>query len=432
MSLSFDQMKKERALIFALQTAEQSDEQVEAGLAELRRLAETAGLEVGPSVVQKRAKADPAYFLGRGKLLEVAELARLNDCDLLLADAELSGSVQRRIAETCELKTLDRTLLILDIFAQHAVTAEGQLQVRLAQLQDRLTRLHAHPGALSRLGGGIGTRGPGESQLETDRRHLRRQIHQLKQDLRQLARQAEQQRRRRLSLGLQTVAVLGYTNAGKSTLMNALCESDLLVCDQLFATLDARARRLQGNGSAVLLVDTVGFIRKLPSHLVAAFRSTLDEIRAADLLLAVVDAADPDWSEHLALIQSTLAEMDLASRPVLLVFNQIDRIGDTTIEARQTLAAKQCGWPCLRLSAFDAKAVEELRQKIRQMLADMLLPIKVEMSYRCYQQLGAVWARSFCEDEQFHAERVQLRYKVHPADWALICRTLASEGVEVE
>jgi len=257
-----------------LTSEEGTKESAEYSLRELSELTEAAGLEVVGESLQARSKFDPTYAAGQGKLNELAELADALEADTLVLDLNLSGSQMRNISELTGLKILDRTLIILDIFALRATTMEGRLQVEIAQLNDRATRLVGAGLALSRLGGGIGTRGPGETQLETDRRHIQRRIKTLKKNLKELHKRRKLTRENRERNQLITGAIVGYTNAGKSTLMNALCESDLHTMDQVFATLDPTARRIKDSDIPILLIDTVGFIRKLPHQLVEAFQST--------------------------------------------------------------------------------------------------------------------------------------------------------------
>jgi GTP-binding protein HflX len=279
----------QRALLCAVDTGEFD---AEVSLDELAELAATAGAQVVGRAVQKRAEYDAATLIGRGKLEEIAALCAQDAADLLLFDHELTASQLRNIEQVVQVPVVDRTMLILDIFAQRAHTAEGRLQVELAQLRYRLPRLAGLGGSLSRLGGGIGTRGPGETKLETDRRHIRGRIASLERQLDDLTRRREQQRARRKKEEVTTVAILGYTNVGKSTLLNTLTDAGVLAQDMLFATLDPTSRALLlPDGRQVLLIDTVGLVRRLPHHLVEAFKSTLEEAASADLILNVCDAA---------------------------------------------------------------------------------------------------------------------------------------------
>ena len=297
----------------------------EAGLQELALLAESAGAEVAASVLQERPRPDPATFVGSGKLAEIGRLAEESGAGLVLFDDPLSPAQQRNLERALERKVLDRSQLILDIFAQRARTREGRLQVELAQLEDLLPRLAGKGVELSRLGGGIGTRGPGETKLETDRRRIRTRIQVLRRELAHVGRVRRTQRRGRTRRGAPVVALVGYTNAGKSTLFNALTGASARADDRLFMTLDPLCRRLAVEGGAeLLLVDTVGFIRKLPHGLVAAFRATLEEVVEADLLLHVVDGAADDFEAQSEAVRRVLAEIGAQGVPQLLVFNKRD------------------------------------------------------------------------------------------------------------
>ncbi len=299
----------------------------ERSMAELAELAATAGAKVADSVLQRRFAPDPASFVGSGKIEEIRIACELRQADLIIFDDELSGSQIRNIEKMTGRKVIDRTMLILDIFASRAQSREGKLQVELAQQQYRLSRLVGMGQSLSRLGGGIGTRGPGESQLESDRRHINRRIRYLKQSLKEIAERRSRTRKQRQENEILTLAVVGYTNAGKSTLINRLCATDLLTADQVFATLDPAVRRLQlPDQSEVLLVDTVGFIRKLPHELVDAFQSTLEEVSVADAILQVIDASDPDAASQMAVVESLLVKLNAAGKPRFFVFNKMDNL----------------------------------------------------------------------------------------------------------
>jgi GTP-binding protein HflX len=294
-------------------------------LAELKLLAETAGAQVRGQVVQRRGPVRAATFLSKGKIEEIQELAEEERAGLLLLDDDLSPAQHRNLEKSLEMRVVDRSALILDIFARRARTREARLQVELAQLEyllPRLTRMWEH---LGRLGGGIGTRGPGETQLEVDRRRIRERIARLKRDLEGVVRERRVQRKGRKDCF--KVSLVGYTNAGKSTLFNALAHAKVYVENQLFATLDPTTRVIGSEGKVqVLLTDTVGFIRKLPAHLVASFRATLEEVTEADLLLHVVDATEPDPEAHIDAVNSVLEELGALQRPRLLVFNKTDAL----------------------------------------------------------------------------------------------------------
>lgn len=293
---------------------------------ELEELAHTAGAEVFAKLIQKRDKPDNATYLGGGKLWELKNICDNNDIDLLIFDGELTPSQQRNIEKFTDVRVIDRTMLILDIFALNARTSEGKLQVELAQLKYSLPRLGGKGTEMSRLGGGIGTRGPGESKLESDRRHIHRRINALEDQLKTLSKRRLLLRERRKKNAVTTVAIVGYTNAGKSTLLNALTNAGVLAENKLFATLDPTARALKlPDGRTVLLVDTVGFISRLPHDLVEAFKSTLEEVIYADLILNICDASDVEFEEHLKVTKRVVSELGAADKPMLTVYNKCDK-----------------------------------------------------------------------------------------------------------
>ena len=311
-----------RAILIGADTGEYD---AESSMDELSELAKTAGAEELARVLQKREAYEPATVIGEGKLAEVKELCGSLGAELLIFDCELTASQIRNVEDETDVRVIDRTMLILDIFAGRAVSREGKLQVELAQLKYRLPRLMGIGASLSRLGGGIGTRGPGETQLETDRRHIRRRIDKLSAELKELEERRGYARDRRKKDSVQVGAIVGYTNAGKSTLLNTLTDAGVLAEDKLFATLDPTSRALKlPDGREVLLVDTVGFVRRLPHHLVKAFRSTLEEAVEADLILNICDASSPEAEEHLAVTRELLAELGCADRPILPVLNKCD------------------------------------------------------------------------------------------------------------
>ena len=296
-------------------------------LEELAELARTAGAEVVGWTTQRLQHPNPATYIGKGKLEQVINESRMRGANVVIFDDELSPSQQRNLEKAIGLKVIDRTALILDIFATHARTKEGRLQVELAQMEYLLPRLTGQWSHLERLEGAIGTRGPGETQLETDRRLVRNRITKIRRDLEEVRRQRALYRRRRARNGIPVVALVGYTNAGKSTLMRALCGADVVAEDKLFATLDPLTRRLPlPSGETVLLTDTVGFIQKLPAQLVAAFRATLEELEDADLLLHVVDVAHRNAVEHVITVNETLESLGLGEKPTLLVLNKVDAL----------------------------------------------------------------------------------------------------------
>ena len=332
MTIQTTQEKKERAILAGLAalSMDEHERSTDISLEELAALVETAGGETVATLLQNRPTPDPRSFLGDGKVQELKALIEANDCDLAVFDNELSPSQMRVLGEELGVKVLDRSGLILDIFAQRAQTREGQLQVELAQykyLLPRLTGMWTHLVRQTASGGSspIGTRGPGETQLETDRRHIRRKIQKLEEELAAVRKVRSTQRRRREKNAMPVVALVGYTNAGKSTLLNQLTGSDIPANDRLFDTLDTTTRRLRVDESTeVLLSDTVGFIRKLPTHLIEAFKATLEELRYADVLLHVIDIANPEWEEQARVVDELIRQLGAEGTPCLRVFNKCD------------------------------------------------------------------------------------------------------------
>ena len=325
-----------KAILAALDTGEYD---VEASVDELSELAKTANAEVVARIIQKRPSADSATVLGEGKIEELAELAEALEAKLIIFDTELTASEIRNIEDIVNVRVIDRTMLILDIFAARAVSNEGKLQVELAQLRYRLPRLMGIGRSLSRLGGGIGTRGPGEKQLETDKRHIRRRIEKLEDDLKELTARRNFSRSRRKKDNVLTGAIVGYTNAGKSTLLNRLTDAGVLAENKLFATLDLTSRAIElPDGRSLTLIDTVGLIRRLPHHLVEAFRSTLEEAACADIIIHVSDISDPEAADKTRTTQEILAELGCGEIPVINVLNKSDLVeydipeDDTTVK----------------------------------------------------------------------------------------------------
>jgi GTP-binding protein HflX len=361
--------RPERAVLAGL-AGRRTPAQVEASLTELARLADTAGLEVLDRMTQRRGATRAATYLTRGKVEELEALCRARDADVVLFDDDLSPAQVRTLEKKLQVKVIDRSELILAIFARRARTRESRLQVELAQLEYSLPRLRHMWQHLSRTGGGIGTRGPGETQLEVDRRRARDRIARLKRALGEVERERETQRKGRRRLF--RAALVGYTNAGKSTLFNALTRSQVQTEDRLFATLDATTRRLSGGpganggGPSLLVTDTVGFIRKLPHHLVASFHSTLAETLEADLLLVVVDAADPEGEAQRAEVERVLDELGVVGRPRLLLFNKIDRVSDEV--ERLGLRVRHPG--CCLISARTGEGLEALRERLAREAAE--------------------------------------------------------------
>jgi GTPase len=374
---------------------------VEESLQELTLLAGTAGAEIVSTLTQKMKSPDPRTFIGKGKLAEVAEVARETGANLVVFDDELTPSQQANIEDALpEIKVLDRTALILDIFALHAVSREGKLQVGLAQMEYLLPRLRGMWRHLGQLAGGIGTRGPGESQLETDRRIARRRINDLKRELKEVAGERGLQRKARRRSGVYRIALVGYTNAGKSTTLNALTGAAALVADQLFATLDATTRVLDlPEGRRVTVTDTVGFIHKLPHSLVEAFKSTLDEVREADLLLHVVDASHAQARDQIAAVSDVLGEIGAADRPTLLVLNKADAL--TPEERRLWTAA----YPhAVLISAARGLGLDALRDAITAAAARQAITLTVLIPYDRGDLVALAHEQAFVVSEEHGGE----------------------------
>jgi GTP-binding protein HflX len=365
----------ERAFLIALDDPTDGRWPVARSLAELAALAETAGATVVGSASQRRARPDPVWYFGKGRAAELVDEKAATDFNLLVVDDELEPNQQRSLEKLLDCKVLDRSALIIDIFARHAKTREGSLQVELAALEyhlPRLTRLWTH---LSRTGGGIGTRGPGESQLETDRRLIRDKIKKVKADLADVRRHRATAARRRDLKEVASIALVGYTNAGKSTLLNALADADLYVADMLFATLDPTSRQVTlPSGREVVVTDTVGFINKLPHDLVDAFRATLEEVTRADLLLEVVDASDPGFVGQQAAVQAVLDELGAGSKPRITVFNKVDLLPDDG-------GAPPSSEHAAFVSALSGIGIEELKARIGDALRSQLIAVDTVVPY---------------------------------------------------
>ena len=374
-------LKPETALLVSVITPDISEQTAKDYLQELEFLVQTAGGEVQHILTQKLAKPEHATFVGTGKLEEIRQYAEAEDIDMVVFDDELSPSQLRNLERELKRKILDRSNLILDIFAKHAQTAQAKTQVELAQLQyllPRLTRMWTH---LERQRGGIGMRGPGESQIETDRRIILNKISLLKDRLKIIDKQNETQRKNRGELI--RVALVGYTNVGKSTILNLISKSDVLMENKLFATLDTTVRKVVIDNLPFLLSDTVGFIRKLPHHLVESFKSTLDEVREADVLIHVVDISHPNFEDHIAAVNETLKDIHALDKPIITVFNKIDaykppvEVDEEGEEIKVTLEDFRNSWmarnadPAIFLSATAKTNVEEFKQKLYEIISKM-------------------------------------------------------------
>ncbi len=375
----------ERAVLVGLRVgADENDT-----LQELARLAETAGATVGDVIVQHRPRPDPATCVGAGKVEEVRARAQACGADLVIFDHELSPAQQRNLERALEIKVLDRTALVLDIFAQRAHTREGRLQVELAQMTYLLPRLTGRGVLLSRLGGGIGTRGPGETKLEVDRRRIRTRITALRHEIAELSRHRRQQRQSRKDAALPVVALVGYTNAGKSTLLNTLTHSNVVTADKLFATLDPTTRRvILPSRRPIVLVDTVGFIQKLPHDLVAAFRATLEEVTEADLLVHVIDASHPRWTEQRAAVEQVLRDLGADGTLRVTALNKVDRLSPEAL--RDVMAEEPDGVP---ISALRGPGLLNLLRVISRTLPDPAERVRLIVPYSEVGVVAQVYAQ---------------------------------------
>lgn len=376
------QRRREVAVLVGLRTGRAPRWVAEDSLEELARLAESAGASPRHTILQERPAPDPRTLIGAGKVEELRTLCR-GGVDLVIVDEDLSGSQQRNLERELGCKVIDRAGLILDIFAQRAMTREGKLQVELAQLQYLLPRLTRRWTHLERLGGGIGTRGPGETQLESDRRRLRVRMARIRRDLRKVRRHRGVLRRPRQKVPIPTLALVGYTNAGKSSLLNALTHASVYVADKLFATLDPTLRKVQlPSGRPALLSDTVGLIRKLPPQLVQAFKATLEEVQEADALVHVIDASHPQAAEQRAVVERVLEELGVAGKPVLAVHNKIDLLP----EAAAAALTRQEG--PVAISALTGQGLPALRKALDALLDATGIASPVSRSEAVAQEPG--------------------------------------------
>ncbi len=381
-----------------------------ASLEELGALADTAGAEVLELFLQTREHPHPGTYFGSGKLEELKERVRELEADGVICDDELTPAQMRNISSILDTKVMDRTLLILDIFAKHAATREGCIQVELAQLRYRATRLTGRGASLSRLGGGIGTRGPGESKLETDRRRIHERISVLKAELADVVQHRMTTRAQRMKNAVPVVAVVGYTNAGKSTLLNALTGSDILAEDKLFATLDPTTRKLVLPGAQeVLLTDTVGFINKLPHDLIDAFKSTLEEAKYADILLHVVDASDPEMRTHMDTVYRTLHDLQVEDKPILTAFNKCDMLPEGALlydgHADDTV----------RISALHGDGLDRLQELLQSLLQKQKVWIDRVSSYAQAGEAARVRKYGQVLEESYEEDGIHIKAYVPKA-----------------
>ncbi|WP_058486800.1 GTPase HflX [Defluviitalea phaphyphila] len=363
----------EKVILIGVDTGE---ENVKESIDELEELASTAGAITLDKIIQNRGNIHPATYIGKGKIEEVKNRVEELKATGIICDDELSPAQMRNLEKIIGCKIMDRTMVILDIFANRAKSKEGKIQVELAQLRYRLSRLTGIGESLSRLGGGIGTRGPGEKKLETDRRHIRNRIGQLKDELKEIETHRELIRARRKKVGTPLIAIVGYTNAGKSTLLNSLSEANVLAEDKLFATLDTTTRSLTlPGGSEVLITDTVGFIRKLPHHLIKAFKSTLEETRYADILLHVVDATSSSIETHMKVVYETLESLNSLGKPIITIYNKIDK------EVNNILLRDERAQKTIKISAKTKEGLDKVLLEIENILKESRKEIKILVPY---------------------------------------------------
>lgn len=385
----------EKVILVGVRLPVQSDESFRSSLEELMALTETANGEVAAVLTQSRQRIDAATYIGKGKLQELKTLAKTARADAIIFNSELSPSQQSRLSAQLDVKVLDRTQLILDIFAMRAISREGKLQVECAQLQYLLPRLSGMGEALSRLGGGIGTRGPGETKLESDRRYIRKRISDVKNQLSAVVRHRARYRERRLENDQFQIALVGYTNAGKSTLFNRLTSANSFEENRLFATLDPLTRKMKcPNGFGCLLSDTVGFIQDLPTQLIAAFRSTLEEVVSARLIVHVIDASDPDALAHEATVLRLLSELGADKIPVLTVYNKKDRLKTAFITPKDALL----------ISAFDMSDMDSVRLSIQSRMTRQMVAYHKRIDAKEGQLIAAIKTRSIVTEQRFLAD----------------------------
>ncbi len=393
-------------------TKNQTSTSVDNSLDELQELAQTAGARTVGRLVQNREAVHPGTYIGKGKITELRDMVSGLHADAIICDDELSPAQLTNLQEELSCKVIDRTVLILDIFAAHASTSEGKLQVELAQLRYRSSRLIGLGKSLSRLGGGIGTRGPGEKKLEADRRMIRERISVLNRQLKELVQNRDTMRRQRSRSQIPAVAIVGYTNAGKSTLLNALTEASVLEEDMLFATLDptTRERELE-NGQKILFTDTVGFISKLPHQLVQAFRSTLEEAKYADLILHVVDASNPEYDFQMEVVYETLKELGIEKKPVITIFNKIDQVSNENDRAAlKDLRSDDF----VLISAREGTGFGCLLEKIEKLLNEGFVRIERVIPYADAGQIQKIRRYGRLEREEYREEGIYVEAEIPP------------------
>lgn len=398
------ELKQEKERVILVAVSLQGQEDVESSLDELSELAATAGAETVGRLVQSREAIHPGTYIGKGKIEELKDLIWETEATGIICDDELAPAQMKNLQDQLDVKVMDRTLVILDIFAGRASTSEGKIQVELAQLKYRQTRLTGFGTSMSRLGGGIGTRGPGEKKLEIDRRLIKNRIAQLRRELDDVVRHRELTREQRKRSGIPVAAIVGYTNAGKSTLLNKLTDAGILAEDKLFATLDPTTRSLKlPSTQEVLLTDTVGFIKKLPHHLIDAFRSTLEEAKFADMILHVVDTSNPQMDEQMYTVYETLQNLGVKDKPVITIFNKQDKLSDQPIirDFRADYTVK--------ISAKTGKGLDELKETIEAVLREQKVQIECLYDYKDAGLIQLIRKYGELQDEEYREDGIFVR-----------------------
>ena len=399
--------QKEKFILVGVETGK---DRMEESLAELNELLDTAGGETVGKIVQNLESINKATYVGKGKVKEIKELAEELQADGIVCDDELSPAQLSNLKDELDIKVLDRTLVILDIFAAHAKTSEGKLQVELAQLKYRSSRLTGLGKNLSRLGGGIGTRGPGESKLETDRRAIRERVSQLRSEIEKMENVRDTLRKSRMSDGIPVIAIVGYTNAGKSTFLNKITDAGILAEDKLFATLDPTTRSLKiPDGEEVLFTDTVGFISKLPHNLVDAFKSTLEEAKYADLILHIADASNPEADEQMKVVYRTLEELKVTGKPIITFLNKQDKIEEEKIIKDLKADA------VIKGSAKTGQGIDELLTKITEILREGKVFIDALLSYADSSKIAIIRKKGQLLAEEYEGDGIRIKAYVPKA-----------------
>lgn len=404
------ELKKETERVILVGVSLSETEETNHSLDELSELVKTAGAQTAGRVIQSREQIHPGTYVGKGKIQEIKDLLWELEATGIVCDDELSPVQMKNLQDELDVKVMDRTLVILDIFAARASTSEGKIQVELAQLKYRQTRLTGFGTALSRLGGGIGTRGPGEKKLEMDRRLIKNRIAQLNRELKDVKRHREVTREQRSKSRIPVAAIVGYTNAGKSTLLNKLTGADILAEDKLFATLDPTTRSLKlSGGQEILLTDTVGFIRKLPHHLIEAFKSTLEEARYADIILHVVDASNPQMDEQMYTVYETLQNLKVGDRPVITVFNKQDRV-----EKEEIVRDFRADYT-VKISARTGEGLADLTDTIEAVLREQKIAVEYLYDYKDAAKIQIIRKYGELTEEEYREDGIFVRGFV-PAD----------------